>query len=83
MNKKYDGQFQKTFGLVVSRYRKSASLTQEELADRCQLHRTYIADIEGGRRNLSLSSIIALSMGLQIKPSEIFLEVEKGGTEDE
>ena len=41
-------------------------ITQEELAWRANLHRTYIADIERGARNVTLQSIASLAKALQI-----------------
>jgi CheY-like chemotaxis protein/DNA-binding XRE family transcriptional regulator len=41
-------------------------ITQEELAWRASLHRTYIADIERGARNVTLRSIASLAKALQV-----------------
>jgi CheY-like chemotaxis protein len=41
-------------------------ITQEELAWRSSLHRTYIADIERGARNVTLRSIASLAKALQL-----------------
>lgn len=54
------------FGSAVKAGRRALGITQEELAWRADLHRTYIADIEGGRRNITLRSIAALASALQI-----------------
>ena len=43
-----------TFGLKVRFFRKQKGLSQEELASRCNLHRTYIGSIERGERNITL-----------------------------
>ena len=45
--------------------RHGLGITQEELAWRADMHRTYIADIERGGRNLTLRSIAALAEALQ------------------
>ena len=47
-------------------------LSQEELAERAELHRTYISDVERGARNLSLESITRLARALDISVSALF-----------
>ena len=45
------------FGLKVQRLRKEQGLSQEKLAERADLHRTYIGMIERGERNITLLNI--------------------------
>ena len=47
------------YGQAVRKIRLERGISQEELADRCGLHRTYISDIELGKRNLSLENILS------------------------
>ena len=56
--------------------RLEQEISQEELADRCGLHRTYISDIELGKRNLSLENIERIAVSLNKSLSEFFQEVE-------
>ena len=42
----------------------------------CNLHRTYVSDVELGKRNLSLETIEKMAKALDIKISEIFKEIE-------
>lgn len=44
----------KQFGLAIRRHRELIRLSQEELADRAGLDRTYVSGIERGRRNPTL-----------------------------
>ena len=67
---------QKRFGRVVRKIRNEKGISQEYLADLCLLHRTYISDIELGKRNVSLENIEKISNALNIKISEMFIEVE-------
>lgn len=55
----------------VRRLRKSAGLSQEALADRAGLHRTYISSIERGERNITLASIFALAKALGVDPRDL------------
>lgn len=58
-------------GRNIRKARKILNISQEELAFRCELHRTYLSDIERGVRNLSFSSLVALARGLGSTVSEL------------
>ena len=60
------------FGLAVRKRRSELNISQEELAGRCDLHRTYVADIERGSRNLSLFNIEKIAKGLGVSIGELF-----------
>lgn len=64
------------YGLAVRKIRLEQGISQEELADRCGLHRTYISDIELGKRNLSLENIERIAISLNKTLSAFFKEVE-------
>jgi transcriptional regulator with XRE-family HTH domain len=57
--------------------REELGLTQEDLAERARIHRTYLSDIERGTRNLSLLNIERLAIALALPLSELFKRVEK------
>ena len=59
----------KTFGEKIRQLRKEKGWSQEQFAQRCQLHRTYIGIVERGEKNLSLENIekIAKVLGVEIK----------------
>ena len=61
-----DSNLQVNLGVVVRACRQQLGITQEELAWRASLHRTYIADIERGSRNVTLRSIANLARALQV-----------------
>ena len=63
---------QMRFGSSIKNARISLGLSQEKLAQRSNLHRTYISDVERGARNLSLYSIVRLASALQISVSSLF-----------
>ena len=64
------------YGKAVRAIRQDKKISQEELGDLCGLHRTYISDIELGKRNVSLENIDKIAHALQMKKSELFIEVE-------
>lgn len=66
----------KSFGEAVRAARGVLGISQEELAARCNLHRTYIAGVERGTRNPSLKSIDKLAQGLDLKTSLLFHRME-------
>lgn len=47
-------------------------ISQEELADRANLHRTYVSDVERGTRNISLVNIERLAAALEISVTKLF-----------
>ena len=61
----------KTFGETVRRLREIEEISQEELADRCGLHRTYVGSVERGERNVSLANIVRLAKALKTLPSAL------------
>jgi transcriptional regulator with XRE-family HTH domain len=62
------------FGLAVRKRREEMGFSQEALSERAGLHRTYVADVERGVRNLSLVNIEKLGEALEISISELFAE---------
>lgn len=64
----------KVFGSNLKKYRTSKGLSQEELADKCGMHRTYISAIECNRRSISLENIQRIADALKIETYQLFLE---------
>ena len=60
------------FGIAIRYLRQKQELTQEELAHRAHLHRTYLTDIERGTRNPSIEVVEKLANGLGITLAELF-----------
>ena len=63
------------YGHAVRKIRLEQEISQEELADRCGLHRTYISDVELGKRNLSLENIERIAKSLNKSLVDFFKEV--------
>ena len=66
------------FGYAVKARRDELGLTQEELAHRAAIHRTYLSDIERGTRNVSLVNIELLANALGVSLSDLFKRVDAG-----
>jgi transcriptional regulator with XRE-family HTH domain len=60
----------------LRRLKKSTGLSQEGLADRAGLHRTYISSIERSERNVSLENIFLLAEALGVEPGDLLKPVE-------
>jgi transcriptional regulator with XRE-family HTH domain len=60
------------FGLAVRQLRQKAGLSQECLAVRASIHRTYIGGIERGERNPTLLMIYRIASALNVSIQEIF-----------
>lgn len=58
------GRVQAAFGSVMRERRQAMGLSQERLADLCSLDRTFISLLERGKRQPSLSTLLALSRAL-------------------
>jgi len=59
-----------TIGTVLKQVRKSLKLSQEELAHRSSLDRTYISMLERNIKQPTITTIFLLAEALEMKPSE-------------
>src|SRR5438874_5009292 len=66
----------KTFGAELRRRRKELGLSQEEFGERANLHRTYVSDVEAGKRNPSLQSMQRLASAVGASIGSLFGAVE-------
>lgn len=62
------------FGTNVKYYRTKLGLSQEKFAELCNLHRTYISDIECFQRNVSLESVQKIADAIKIEPYKLLME---------
>ena len=61
----------KSFGNRVRAIRESAGWSQEDLAEKADLHRTYISGLERGARNVSLLNILKLARALKVGAGQL------------
>ena len=66
---------------ALVKYRRVAQLSQEELADRAGIHRTYVSQIERGLKMPTLAILVKISAALSVKPSDIVQEIERENDE--
>jgi transcriptional regulator with XRE-family HTH domain len=69
---KRDNKILRYVGSKIRSIRNSTGISQEELGFRCSLDRTYISDVELGKRNISLINLNAIANALNVDLYEIF-----------
>ncbi len=62
----------KRFGETLREHRQRAGLSQEKLAAKAGIDRTYLGGAERGERNVALVNIVRLAEALQVAPAELF-----------
>ena len=63
-------------GKRIRNYRIGQKMSQEELAEKCGLHPTYIGQVERGEKNATLESISKITAGLSVTMSTLFEKIE-------
>jgi transcriptional regulator with XRE-family HTH domain len=64
------------FGKVLRKLREEKQLSQEKLAEYCELDRTYISLLERGLRQPTITTIFKLAKALNITPSQLIGKIE-------
>ena len=72
-----DSELMKSFANVLRDFRKEKGMSQETLAGKSSLDRTYVSLLECEDRKPSIETIFKLAKGLGCQPSDIIIEVEK------
>jgi transcriptional regulator with XRE-family HTH domain len=67
----------RAFGEAVRRLRTSQSISQEKLAELAGIHRTYIGDVERGKRNIALLNMVKIAGALGLHLSELIVDMEQ------
>jgi transcriptional regulator with XRE-family HTH domain len=71
----------RAFGDRLRVLRLEVGISQEELADRAGLHRTYVSSVERGQRNITLSNIHALADALGVDVRSLFADEDSSSSE--
>lgn len=58
-------------GQNIRRLREERGWSQEEYADRAGIHRTYVSDIERGRRNPTVTVVEKLARPFEVQPGQL------------
>jgi transcriptional regulator with XRE-family HTH domain len=64
------------FGQAIRAIRKERGISQEGLALKCELDRSYFGAVERGERNVSLANMLKITRALGVLPSELFTRAE-------
>jgi len=67
-------KLKKIFSNNVRKYRIKQNLSQEELAERAGLHRTYIGSVERGERNITINVMEKICIALELSIIDLFKE---------
>ncbi len=73
---------QQHLGVVMRRRRDDLGVTQQIIADRSGFDRSYIADLERGKENPKLTTILAVARALNLEPSAFMRLVHEAITRD-
>lgn len=69
-------ELNKIFIKNLKYYRNEKGFSQEDLAGKCNLHRTYISLIERDKRNVTLKSLEKISKALDLEPYKLLKKRE-------
>ena len=59
-------------GQRIKELRKNIGISQETLANKAEIDRTYVTDVENGRRNIAIENLEKLILALGVSLSEFF-----------
>jgi len=65
-----------TVGATIRDLRVRAGYSQELLAEKAGLHRTYVGGVERGERNISLENIVRIARALNVRPSQLLQRIK-------
>lgn len=64
-------EHRRILGETIRTYRKQARLSQEELAEKADLHHNYIGEIERGEKAATIDTLLKIAKGLGIRASDL------------
>lgn len=63
--------------IAIRQRREESGLSQEVLAERSHLHRTYISMVERAQRNISVDALNGIAEALKVRPSQLLQQAER------
>lgn len=63
-------------GAAIRKFREELGMTQDDFADKIEMHRSYYGEIERGKWNMTLSTLTKVCAGLGIKMWQVFREAD-------
>jgi ribosome-binding protein aMBF1 (putative translation factor) len=73
-------RFHRDVGERIRRTREERGMSQEQLAQRSNLDRSYVSQIENGHKSMSLRSLAAIAGALAVEPHELLTPTARRGT---
>lgn len=67
----------KAVGSTIRDLRKSQGLSQEKLAEKAGLHRTYIGALERGEKSPTVDTLVKIVLALNVSLNDFFVHCEK------
>lgn len=71
------GQYRRCLGETIYSIRRSKSMSQDDIADKTNLDRSYISQIETGTANITINTLLKIGIALDTTPSMILRLTEK------
>ncbi|MCE0498787.1 MAG: helix-turn-helix domain-containing protein [Methylacidiphilales bacterium] len=68
-------QHRTILGETIRAYRKQAGLTQEKLAERADLHHNFIGEVERGRMECSITSLLKIATALGVRVADLVRKI--------
>ena len=69
-------EFRRGLGQAIRNRRKALRLSQEQLAERLDMHRNYVSLVERGIQNITVETLYKLTVALECSPIDLFTEAE-------
>lgn len=63
-------------GITITEFRNKRKISQETLAEKSGIHRTYLSEVEGGKRNPTISVLNKIIVALEVSMTDFFERVE-------
>ena len=68
-------KYRKVLGENIRTHRRSLKWSQEKLAEKANLHRNYIGDIERGEENVSVDALMRMALAMKLRLSDLVRDV--------